>query len=246
MKGSGSTGLRDPDGLFVRGFSICYSDVKKIERLFPNLSGMFVPVPHRASYEKQVCAIRTDGNRFGVYLDALVSTHEKAVASRRPVDPLPFIELVEKRQRLRECTKDSMILNQLWHYIPNVPELTVCEDCFETVVEPEIKNNKALATRFNRTVQPAYGETFGSSCQLYSPRMRSVFRRAVRDNDAAYLARKARERRDAELRLQDKYREVMRKAKRLSMEGGGGVQDEERRLDREIRRITEEWQTRWE
>lgn len=238
-------GLKDRDGFFVKDFHVCYSDVRKIEQLLPTLSGLFVPLPTRASYDKHLCAIRPEGNRFSPYIDTLIEAHEKAMAFRRPADPSPFLALVRRRQRLRECSRDSLLMNGLWHFIPSVPELTVCEDCFETVVEPEIQKNNDLAVLFNRTVQPVYGEGIGSSCQLYSQHMRKVFKRAVEDKDLRYLTRKAKERREAELRLQHKYLAVRQKASRLQRDGSGS-DDEGRRMDREIKRITNEWQTEWE
>lgn len=99
--------------------------------------------------------------------------------------------------------------------------------------------------RFNRTIQPVYSEGIGVSCQLYSPRMRKVFARAIRDKDMKYLARKARERRDAELRLQERYRAIVQKAKRVSWSSADG-RDDERILNREIERISEEWRAEWE
>lgn len=238
-------GLRDPDGLFVRDFHVCFGDVKKIELLLPTLSRTFVKLPQRASYEKRTCAIRTDSNRFSAYLDALVLTHERALSSHKEADPMPFIELVERKTRLQECTRDVMLIGALWHFCPDVPTLTVCEDCFESVVEPEIKKNSSVARKFNRTRQPVYGEGIGSSCQLYSRRMRKVFQRAVEDSDFKYIARKSKERRDAELWLQDRYKEVMRKAKRLAQEGPVG-EDNERRLHRELEKISTEWKEKWE
>ncbi|PIB01423.1 hypothetical protein CB0940_01829 [Cercospora beticola] len=239
-------GLRDPDGLFVRDFHLCYGDVRKIECLLPTLSGIFVRLPQRASYTKSTCAIRMDSTRFSSYLDALVILHEKALAARRNADPMPLIDLVERKTRLRECTKDTLLIGALWHYIPDLaPAFTVCEDCFESVVEPEIKKNKSLAKKFNRTLQPVYSEGIGCSCQLYSPHMRKVFARAVEDNDMKYLVRKAKERREAEVYLQEKFKGVMTKAKRLSMEGTV-TEDDERRLNRDLEKITKEWKERWE
>ncbi|KAK3680393.1 hypothetical protein LTR37_021270 [Vermiconidia calcicola] len=238
-------GLRDSNGMFVKDFRICYSDVRKIECMLPELYGMFVKLPARTADDKGICAIRPEGNRFSIYVDALISTHEKAMAAGKKPDPTPFISLVQWRQQLRECKKDSLLKNGLWHFIPDLEEFTVCEDCFETVVEPEIRRDNEIAKRFYRSIQTIYGEGMGISCQLYSPRMRKVFQRAIEDNDFKYLIRKARERRDAELRLQQKYWSVVNKAKRLSWESAGS-EDDERRLDREIRRITEEWQNEWE
>ncbi|KAM3415991.1 hypothetical protein BST61_g9479 [Cercospora zeina] len=239
-------GLRDPDGLFVRDFHLCYGDVRKIECLLPTLSGMFVRLPQRASYTKSTCAIRMDSTRFSSYLDALVTLHEKALAARRIADPMPLIDLVERKTRLRECTKDTLLIGALWHYIPDLaPSFTVCEDCFESIVEPEIKKGKSLPKKFNRTLQPVYSEGIGCSCQLYSPYMRKVFARAVEDSDLKYLARKAKERREAEVYLQEKFKAVMTKAKRLSLEGAV-TEDDERKLNRDLEKITKEWKERWE
>ncbi|KAK5112017.1 hypothetical protein LTR62_004551 [Meristemomyces frigidus] len=239
-------GLRDSDGYFVRDFQICYTDVRKVERLLPTLNGMFVRLPHRDSYGKYKCAIRTDSNRFPAYLDGLIATHEHALKTRKGPDPMPFVELVEHKLRLRECTKDNMLLSGLWHFIPSIPTLTVCEDCYESIVEPEINKNSDVAMRFNRTVQPVYGEgRIGSSCQLYSRRMRRAFQRAVEDEDLKYLARKSKARREAEVRLQERYKELQRRAKRLSYEGEADEEDE-RRLNWEAEKITQEWQAKWE
>jgi len=238
-------GLRDREGYFVRDFQICYSDVRKIERLLPTLSGLFVRLPHRASYNKHKCALRADGNRFSLYLDKILDMHDKAHSSCKGPDPMPFINLVERKLRVRECERDNMLLNGLWHFIPSIPDLTVCEDCYEEIVEPEVKKNSDVAMRFNRTLQPVYGEGIGTSCQLYSRRMRKVFRTAVKENDVKYLSRKAMERRDAELRLQERYRDVIRRAKRLE-ERGSGSEDEEKRLERDLERISVEWKDKWE
>ena len=241
-------GIRDAEGKFVKNFHICYSDVRKIERLLPTLNGLFVRHPYRVNDDKHVCAIRADGNRFAAYIDALIHAHEKALEARQAPDPTLFIDTVKRRQRLRECTKDSLITNGLWHFIPTLPEFTVCEDCYEAAIEPLVRGNNDLAMRFHRTLQPAYGEGIGSSCQLYSARMRVVWDRAVRYKDLKYLARKAKERRENELRLQEEYRLVRKRADRLSWQSGGSrmsVQDEEW-LNERIAEIMAEWKAEWE
>lgn len=238
-------GLRDSDGLFVRNFHICYADVRKIERLLPTLSGMLVRLPHRGSYEKRVCAIRAESNRFSMYLDAFILTDKKARASRHGPDPMPVISLIKRNMRLRECTRNKVVIGGLWHFIPSFPALTVCEDCYESVVEPEVKRGADVAMLFSRTVQPVYGEGRGSSCQLYSHRMRKVFERAVDEKDLRYLTHNVKERQEAELRLQDRQKDAIRRVKRLSREGSGS-EDDERRLSRELQRMTEEWKANWE
>lgn len=239
-------GVRDADGLFLGGFRVCSNDVQKIERMLPTLQGLFARFPPRASYEKHRCNMRPETNRFSPYLDSLIATHDAAVSSRRPPDPFPFINLVERKTRLRECTRDAIHAGQLWHTIPSLPAFTVCEDCFDAVVEPAaLHDNHALALRFTRTKQPAYNEGAGSSCQLYSRRMRRVFQRALEDDDLRYLARKANERREAEVRLQEKAQMVRQRMQRLSW-GGSEADSEVARLEDVIQRIGEEWCEEWE
>lgn len=77
--------------------------------------------------------------------------------------------------------------------------------------------------------------------------MRKVWARAIRENDFRYLARKAKERRAAEVRLQERYKAVAMRAKRLSWESEGGISSsEDRRMNREIAKISEEWKLDWE
>ncbi|GAB7360450.1 hypothetical protein MBLNU230_g8404t1 [Neophaeotheca triangularis] len=238
-------GLRYEDGRFVHDFQICYTDVRKIERLLPTLNGLFVPLPARNFNEKKVCGIEVDGDRFSTYLDALIDMHDESLAKRKLADPWPFIKLVERKTMLRECEKDTLLLGALWHYIPSLPAFTVCENCFDAIVEPEIAKGKDLAMRFNRTLAPHYGEGPGSSCQIYSKYMQRVFRKALEENDVRYLARRAGDRRDAEMRLQERKREVWKKMKRLDYRIPG-VEDENRRLRRELQRIQDEWKDEWE
>ena len=78
--------------------------------------------------------------------------------------------------------------------------------------------------------------------------MRVVWDRAVRYKDLKYLARKAKERRENELRLQEEYRLVRKRADRLSWQSGGSrmsVQDEEW-LNERIAEIMAEWKAEWE
>lgn len=120
-------GLRDKDGYFLKDFRLCYNDVRKIEALLPSLGGLFVRLPQRTADEVGLCAIRSEGSRFSIYIDALIKTHEKAKSSGSRPDTGPFISLVQWRSQLRECKKDGLLRNALWHFVPGLPELTVCE-----------------------------------------------------------------------------------------------------------------------
>lgn len=234
-------GIQDLDGYLVRNFRVCSYDVRVIECLLPSLKDLFVRLPARESYTQAACAMRPDGNRFRAYFDTLLAIHQKATSSRKLADLSPFLNIVHKRQRLQECTKDALITGQLWHFIPTIPSLTVCEDCYAHVVEPEAQKLAPLALQFHRTLQPAYHEGIGSSCALYSRRMRTVFYRALDNNDEKYLARKAKERREKELELQERYHEILKRAQRSSTDS-----EEVRRCDEVIARISREWKEEWE
>lgn len=80
------------------------------------------------------------------------------------------------------------------HVIEGLPEFTVCEDCYDAVVWPLIEENdnkkrSDVTASFIRRRQ----KVDFASCQLYSDRMRDVFRRACRRNDINYLEAKVKE-----------------------------------------------------
>lgn len=245
-------GLRDDQGLYVRNFTICQADIMKLQHLLPTFKGFFQRLPDNGVYEKHRCALRPDTHRFSQYLDAIIGLHDKAQQTNGSPDRMPFVALVERKLSYRECERDALVVDGLWHYIPSLPAFTVCEDCFEEVIEPEVKKGSDLAKRFHRTVQPNYGEgSIGTSCQLYSLRMRQIFKSAVKDNDLKYLTRKAEKRREAELRLQERHASLLRQAKRLGPSAPGLTANadelrEKRRLDRELEKIMIEWTDDWE
>jgi len=87
-----------------------------------------------------------------------------------------------------------------------LPEFTVCEECYDAVVWPLVeedsnKKKSEVADNFirKRQIRPV------ASCQLYSNRMREVFRRACRRNDMGYLEAKVKERLVAQADIKSKY-----------------------------------------
>ncbi|GAB7352853.1 hypothetical protein MBLNU459_g3459t2 [Dothideomycetes sp. NU459] len=253
--------VRDRDGHFLRGFTVCPQDVEKIEVLLPGFRGLLVPLPMRPSSTfdddfgslTQVCSLRAaSNNRFPVYLDRLISLHEPALGRNRLPDASDFISLVRHKTLLYECRRDDMLYNQRWHFIPSLsPAFTVCEDCYDEIVEPHVQADSDVAMRFNRRAQLVHGEGGGGlSCQLYSPYMRRVFKQAVEGNDMKYLTRKAEERKDMEDRLQERVTSIRRQTRRLKHSSAYGrnekrVNDELYDLQKELDGIVEEWR-RWE
>jgi hypothetical protein len=167
-------------------------------------------------------------------LDAAANEYEY---KRLPYpDVQDFVDYARRKTSFHDCRRDRLILST-WHYIPELPEFSICEDCYDDVVRPLAKANKPIARMVSRTPRllPGYGpsQCREASCQLYSPRMRIRFREAVQNNDYSYLKLAALKRYEAELRFREK------KAKLLANERKGYD------CDMELRVNAEEWR-KWE
>jgi hypothetical protein len=245
-------GLRDQSGQFISKFAICSFDLKSLETLFPSLLGAFTRLPESGNLRNaRICSLRTESRRWKMYLDLIVAIDDKARASSRVSalpDLKPLYDLLDSHAYKSECQRDRIVLDQTWHFMPTLPDLTICEECYDQTVWPVIKSGSDLAERFNRVlmpVPPTATRQFegGASCQLYSPRMRRVWERAVRygdDEGFRYLIRKVRERKDVH---QDLLLQQVNINKRLLDRGNSGVDKEW--LRRELDRIEEEW-SEWE
>jgi hypothetical protein len=199
------------------------------------------------------------GERFGEYLDFLERIDEEARVM--PLSAAPtlqqFIKFVRGHtvpppppanpvQPPEKCTRDTVLIDTPWHYNPLLPEFTVCEDCFDAVVWPSMKTGSTLATEFHQvlTPLPAGIRTDGTSCQLYSPRMRKVWKRAVEEGDREgmkLLARKVRERREVEDELRYEQREIERKLERNRKSTGPMAEDIRASCKRKLDAIAREW-----
>ncbi|OCK80462.1 hypothetical protein K432DRAFT_328209 [Lepidopterella palustris CBS 459.81] len=205
-------GILDQHGAHVTNFAICPCDLNQLEALLPSLRGYFTRIYPADPRQTFTCSVRTNSRRFSRYLDLLIEIDEKAARDRRTPDLRPFIELAKENAYKHECPRDNLVINQGWHFIPRLPEFTVCEECYDDVVWPAIKSGSKLANDFNRTIQfvPNEESLGGTSCQLYSPRMRRVWQRAIEDDDFVYLAKKATERKRVEIDLQRQHKSLLR------------------------------------
>ena len=253
--------IRDRDGHFLRGFAVCSADVRKLQTLFPGFRELWQPLPMRNSYSyandfgglMRTCSLRPAlNNRFPQYIDTLVRIHEPAYQAGRMPDVSDFVSLVRRKTLMHECTRDDMVREQPWHFIPSLlPAFTVCEDCYDAVVMPAIEKDADVAMRFNREAQIVHNEgRLGSSCQLYSSRMRNIFQRAVQDNDLKYLARKAIARKETEDRLQERVTDNRRLIRRLKASSGVyglslQASHDLETLEQEMHELSDEWM-QWE
>ena len=140
-------------------------------------------------------------------------------------DPVPSFTVY----RMEAPDEDGVVRHGNWHVMQHVPELTVCGECFDEVVRPRLDADNAVARSF--FVKPQRLDA--ASCQLYSERMRDVFRRACRRDDFQYLEDKVLERRRVE-------KDIHAKIAALDKRGQNDAETEE-----EVSKLIREWQ-KWE
>ncbi|KAF2470580.1 uncharacterized protein BDR25DRAFT_303661 [Lindgomyces ingoldianus] len=229
------------DGSPVPNFTMCPCDFKQVEALFPSLRGYFIRIPSSDSLRNTkapTCSLRITSRRFPKYLDLLVELDAEAQLRGRSPNIERFILMARENAYKGECLKDKPTLRKPWHFIPSLPEFTVCEECYDDVIWPAIKEKSRLAESFNRTIQLVPGEDIeGTSCCLYSTRMRRVWARALESDDFGYLKRKAIERKRIESRIAREKKDLLRYLEMRTMYGGS----ERDRLRRELREVEAEW-----
>ncbi|MCJ1392285.1 hypothetical protein MMC18_005152 [Xylographa bjoerkii] len=226
--------LHDPEtNRLVSNFDVCPYCVRSIETLFPNLKSTFHLTPLSNPSQKRMCDLRVESKRFAKYVDHLEEISNQASLYRRPPNMLRFVQYAQKMSESRECTRDDMVLGQPWHFMPHLPEFTVCEECYNDVVWPATAAGSEVAGSFNRTLQLLPPSAMGTSCQLYSGRMRELFEGACRRNDWAGL-------RAAVLQRVMVEKDLQGRVAYAKMYGAG--QD---KVAEEVQRLVEEWK-RWE
>lgn len=213
----------------IRNFDVCYSCVKSIEVLLPAIKGIFIPTDvHLTSAARRVCDLRFDSKRFVQYFDAFETTADESYREDMPADVRSLASLVRRFAMIEECQGEKDLRDARWHIITQLPEFTVCPECFDDVVWPQLEKRKAIPLMFKESSQ----RIPKASCQLYSARMRQVFKNAVDGDDYKLLASKVRERRA----LENKYKDETADLKKLLASNTGS-----RRLEAQLERIVDDW-----
>ncbi|KAJ6790162.1 hypothetical protein PWT90_05622 [Aphanocladium album] len=215
----------------VPEFTVCYQCAKTVEALLPSLEGVFVPLDSRSSPVRSNCALHfaPDRTDFVLYFDSFETTADKAESSKKGPDLGSLAQKLERLSVHNACREDKPIADGYWHFMQFLPQFTVCADCFEDVVKPRLSDENVIARNFYIKPQKVSHAT----CQLYSPRMRDVFKRACRRNDPKYLESKVRERLDVEASIKSKLAKLDRDGQRDS------------RAEKQIDDLIEEWKE-WE
>jgi hypothetical protein len=244
------------DGIHVANFAICPCDLKMMEALFPTIRGYFTRLPTSTSYivpMSYTCSLRVNSRRFPKYLELLMELDAEAQLLGQRPNINRFVQMARENAFKNECIRDKPLFRKPWHYMPQLPEFTVCQECFQELIWPAIASSPTSASSypstpntlpqlFNRTIQPVPTEDseIGSSCYLYSPRMRSVWERAVQKEDFGYLKRKVLERKMMEAKLGRERKGVL--AWMSGLERGGGQWE---RAKQELKGNESEWRE-WE
>ncbi|KAH8173972.1 proteinrelated to ser/arg-related nuclear matrix protein [Sarocladium implicatum] len=215
----------------IPNFAVCLQCAQTIEALLPNMAGIFVPLDPRSEPSRDICALHFTPQRkeFVMFFDALETTADKALSTNQPPNLDILSQELEKLSRSQECPHDEPVPDGYWHIMQYLPDFTVCEKCFGEVVRPRISEDNMLARNFYLKPQRVPDAT----CQLYSDRMRDVFRRACRRNDTTYLAEEVRKR-------ARKEREIHSKLMKLDRKGHDSAWTAE-----QVKLLVEEWKE-WE
>ncbi|CCF32614.1 hypothetical protein CH063_00836 [Colletotrichum higginsianum] len=210
-------------------FTVCYECAKTIEGLLPNLIGLFVTLHPAAQPTRSVCAMHfnPDRKRFVMYFDALETTSDIALATTQAPNIGKLVTDIESLSVFAECSKDNAVLDQNWHVMQFLPQFTVCGDCFDEVVAPQLRDGNVIARNFY--VKPQRLDE--ASCQLYSTRMKTIFDKACRRNDPKYLEIKVTER-------QKVFVETYKRMAKLEQERTPWAREESKKL-------LQEWE-KWE
>ncbi len=196
----------------VLGFYACPRCVRSLETIFPVLKDAFhkTPADSRHSLDHQTCSLRPDSSRFAAYVNLLEDIANQANECRRAPNTYRFVVLAKTIGVISPCERDTMLGSKAWHVIPRLPEFTACPECYEDVVWPAVLQGLPLAIQFSITPQ-TIGKSQGVvSCQMYSNKMREVFKEACEDDDFDYLRKVALKRYRVERDLQAKILEVQR------------------------------------
>jgi hypothetical protein len=195
--------ILDPKtGVTVPNFEVCKSCVKSIEALLPAVGGIFVNSLGLGPISR-ICSLRFASSRFVQYFDAFEVMADRVGYEGGPSDATDLLRVLRRLSLIDECQRDTELSGKRWHIITQLPEFTVCQDCFNDVVSPLLEERRAIPMMFNPTLQ----HIPTASCQLYSKKMRAVFKLAADAVDYKLLACKARERKTFEANIAKLRRE---------------------------------------
>ncbi|KAK4943069.1 hypothetical protein LTR10_017268 [Elasticomyces elasticus] len=189
----------------IDGFDICSACVRNIDIMYPQLQSHLFDRPSNKLSQEKICGLNTSSKHFWSLQAELEKLAERRSREHlRQKDILDFVDYIRRISRHRECAKNTMLAKASWHFIPELPEFTICEECYEEVVWPI--RDRPIARDVSRTLKLVpnlrHSQVSGTSCQLYGDRMRRIFREAVSKNDFEGLEKEVKYRYSMQHRLQ--------------------------------------------
>lgn len=189
----------------IPDFHMCSPCAKAVEVLFPSLTGMFVPLDRPAEPKSGKCSLHyaPSRNRFLMYFDVFEKCHDRAMDERTAPDSKRLAFNIKFWSNVHECPRDQPVRHGYWYTMADIPGMTVCEECFLDVVYPEaVAEVKAKAATGSEDGVTSVARNFyhkphhiksTTVCQMASPWMRRVFKRACRkENGVRYMNDKVR------------------------------------------------------
>lgn len=199
---------RDPAYGYVEEFNVCQRCVRILEVLLRPFKGLFQPIAEELRRSSGICEMHyaPDRKRFFTYFHILREAAEKALERSVPVNVNEVARQLRAVLLHDECMRDVKVPERAWFVLKQIPEFTVCEECYDTVVWPiiEAKRNNVVVRNFlDRRQVRAH-----ASCQLYSDRMRKVFREVCETGDFKYLAHVLQDRMREMLEIEKRYEQL--------------------------------------
>ncbi|KAJ2894312.1 uncharacterized protein MKZ38_007728 [Zalerion maritima] len=224
--------IRDPyDGKLIPSFSLCGTCVKVVGALLPSLAKYFEPLHSRSTEGSCVlqCDATSKDNNFLEFFDAMEKVADVSMMNRIPPDMQELTDRVLSICTVAKCPKDVQIRDGCWYFMRSIKDLTVCKECFNSVVTPWIEKGNPVAGDFH--AKPNHVPL--ATCQLYSRRMQDVFSKACERKGLGYLDGKVQERKLMEGEIKTKIQLLLSKPIHYSYE------------EDELNRLTVEW-AEWE
>jgi hypothetical protein len=188
----------------IPNFTVCHNCAKAVEVILPNLTGVFVPIDNPPVPTQGVCAMHfaPGRRRFVGVFDLMERTSDEALARKSPPNIQDLADRVRELLVYPECLQDEPVQDRKWFVMRSIPDFTVCQECFDQVVWPqqELDDVPRVVQDFSDRTQ----KLPMAACQLYSDRMRDVFKKACRRNDLGYFEKKIFERLDIESAIKTK------------------------------------------
>ncbi|KOS18620.1 hypothetical protein ESCO_000433 [Escovopsis weberi] len=218
----------------VPDFTVCYECTKMVEALFPVLRDVFGPQDAWQEPVRSVCSLHFHPGReeFPLYFDAFEMAAETAFKYDRSPDIGDLCMTLNRIGTFSECRESRRVNDGYWYSLTFLPEFTVCGECYDDVVRPQQlldDDNDHISGHF----LPKPQKLAVATCQLYSPRMRDVFKWACRRDDAEYLKARVKERKMVEDHLHAKFVHLVRDGRR------------NRWTEEQIDKLAREWR-KWE